>query len=108
MATSYKYSEAVESVRGQRAKRVAMLMAEMTEYGDDPMPFEDACAELGIKQPSQLLPAMYALEFIGAVERFTYVKKSGTRAKFAYRYTDAVEIVDVADYEDDEEEEDGE
>lgn len=101
----YTFVEATTPVTGQRAKRVAGLL-DLLATSDGPLPFDEACEQLGIDQPSQLLPAMYALEFVGAVTRFTYTA-GGTRARVAYQLTDEVEIVGVED-ESEEELADGE
>lgn len=93
----HTYVRATGPVTGQRAKRVAMLLDMLADH-EGPMPFDEACEQLGIEQPSQLLPAMYALEFVGAVDRFTYVAGGrGTRARLAYEFTEAVEEIAIED-----------
>lgn len=94
--SAHRYVEATEPVLGQRAKRVALILDRLAD-ADGPLPFDETCKDLGIEQPSQLLPAMHALEFVGAVKRYSYVAQRGTRARVAYEFTEAVEVIEIED-----------
>lgn len=100
----HSFVKATEPAMGQRAKRVAGIL-DLLADAEGPLPFKDACEQLGIEQPSQLLPAMHALEFVGAVDRYTFVDKQGTRAQVAYAFTERVEIIEIADVLEDDTEE---
>lgn len=81
---SSKFVESKESPTGKKASQVASLMDALVKAKGEPQEFEAMCAEVGIKYPGDIQPAMHALEIAGAVKRFTYVESGSTRKKVAY------------------------
>jgi hypothetical protein len=78
---------------GKRAECVAGMIKLMIEEAPDPVTWADLCDHVGMQHQGQLMPAMHALEFVGAVERFTYVEPGGKKRKTAFKISDEVEII---------------
>lgn len=83
--------KADDNPSGKKAVQVAKML-EVLADSDDPMPFEDVCAAAGVKYPQDVAAAFYALELVGAVVRYTFVKKGATRKQAAYALADDVEV----------------
>lgn len=98
-----RYSLAQDPPRGALAERVVSILEMLADAGEDgPLEFDAICDELDVTNPasrSALLPAMYALEFVGAVDRYTYLGASGTRAKLAFQLSDAVEELYIGEHD---------
>lgn len=78
---------------GKRAACVAGMINMLVEADGEPIPWTEMCDEVGMEHHGQLMPAMHALELVGAVDRYTYVEETGTRAKTAYALADGVGVV---------------
>lgn len=90
--TKHSYVEAKDDPAGKRAACVAGMIALLIDAEGDPVPWTDMCDEVGMEHHGQLMPAMHALELVGAVVRHTYVEETGTRAKVAYALAPDVEV----------------
>ena len=94
-----RYTKATDVPRGVVAKRVGGVLDILADC-DGPKPFSEICDELGIENHasrSALLPAMYALEFVGAIDRYTFVGTTGTRSQLAFEFTESVEALEIED-----------
>lgn len=83
--------KAEDNPSGKKAVQVAKML-EVLSDADEPMPFEDICSAAEVKYPQDVAAAFYALELVGAVDRYTFVKKGTTRKQVAYALADDVEV----------------
>jgi hypothetical protein len=83
---------ATDEPTGKRAACVAGMIKMLCEADGEPIPWTEMCDEVGMEHHGQLMPAMHALELVGAVERYTFAEDTGTRAKVAYALADGVVV----------------
>ncbi len=86
------YVKAQDELRGKRAASVASMIEQLVEAEGEPVTWSDLNDVAGMDHHGQLMPAMIALELIGAVERFEYTDDGGTRAKPAFALAEHVEV----------------
>jgi hypothetical protein len=86
------FTAASDELRGKRASCVAGILKQLVEADGDPVAWADLCDNVGMDHHGQLMPAMHALEMVGAVTRFEYVDGEGTRSKPAFAICDGVEV----------------
>ena len=94
-----RFTKATDAPSGVIARRVAGILDILADC-EGPKAFSEICDELEIDNHasrSALLPAMYALEFVGAIDRFTFVGATGTRSQLAFEFTEAVEELAIED-----------
>lgn len=86
------FIEASDELRGKRASCVAGILKQLVDADGDPIAWSDLCDNVGMDHHGQLMPAMHALEMVGAVRRFEYVDGEGTRSKPAFAINEDVEV----------------
>lgn len=89
-----EYTKAEDPPTGKRAECVAGMIKILIEAGGEPVPWSDMCDEVGMEHHGQLMPAMHALELVGAVERHTYVEPGAKRSKPAFSLAEGVTVYD--------------
>jgi hypothetical protein len=86
----------VEFEKGTKETKVSGQVADLIDFyqqKEDPVIFADACDELDIKYPEDLVPAMHALEQVGILERYDAKKTGnggGNRRSAAYQWVGEV------------------
>lgn len=86
------FVEAQEPLKGKRAAVVARILERLVEADGEPLTFGELLA--GAEHPHQYTPALHALEFVGAVERWEVKSDDGKgKAQTAYSLnTDNVRV----------------
>lgn len=84
------YVQSTDELKGKPAARVADVLEQLIDARGEPVEWEVLCVGAGIEYPAQMLPAMHALELVGAVVRFETVGKR----ELAYALADEVTIVE--------------
>jgi hypothetical protein len=92
MAANTTFVKAQDELRGKRAACVANMIEQLAEADGEPIAWADMCDEAGMDHHGQLMPAMHALELVGAIDRYEY-SDGGTRSKPAFALADGVEVV---------------
>ena len=62
----------------------------LVEAEGEPVAWSEMCDEVGMEHHGQLMPAMHALELVGAVERYSYVEDGATRSKPAFAIAEGI------------------
>jgi len=78
-----KFVKATKPDTGKKFDQVAKMVKAL-QGSKDPVPFEQLCKDAGAKYPQDVQAAMFALEAIGVVTRYTFTDNGSTRAKVAY------------------------
>lgn len=94
--TDLHFVLAEDDPSGKRAQCVAGMIKLLVDADGEPIPWTELCDEVGMEHHGQLMPAMHALELVGAVDRYTYVDGDGkgTRAKVAFALADGVGVLE--------------
>jgi len=61
-------------------------MIDTLRKSDDPIGFTDLCNKVGAKYPQDVQAAMFALESVGIITRWTYAEEGSTRSRIAYKW----------------------
>lgn len=86
------FVKAQDELRGKRAACVASVIEQLIEAEGEPVAWSDLMDNAGMDHHGQLMPAMHALEMVGAVERYEYTDDGGTRSKPAFALAEDVEV----------------
>jgi hypothetical protein len=73
---------------GVKAEQVAKMIGAL-QKSKDPIAFDTLCKQVGAKYPQDVQAAMFALDIIGAVKRYTFVEEGSTRSRVAYGWVAA-------------------
>jgi hypothetical protein len=87
-----KFVPAKNDPTGKRAQCVAGMIEILAEANGEPVPWPEMCDKVGMDHHGQLMPAMHALELVGAVERFTFAVNGSTRPQTAFALAKGVEV----------------
>lgn len=89
------FIEAREPLKGKRAAVVAQWLQMIVEAGSDGVVTWDELTQ-GVDHPHQYMPALHALEMVGAIQRWSY-SESGTRGtKVAFSLSEHVQVENVS------------
>lgn len=88
-----KFVQSTRELSGRPAQRVADVLEQLIDAEGEPIEWEILCAGADIEYPAQMMPAMYALELVGAVVRFDCIDESTLRTTLAFALADEVTIV---------------
>lgn len=88
-----QFVKATEELRGKRAACVAGIIRTLIDAEGEVIKWADLCDAVGMYHHGQLMPAMHALELVGAVERYAYTDGEGTRGKPAFAIAEGIELV---------------
>lgn len=92
---AYSFVKDEKELTGKRANCVAGIIRQLVEAEGKPVAYADLLAEVEMAdQPAQMMPAMHALELVGAVERYTYVEPGKKKPRIAYALREGVEVDD--------------
>lgn len=86
-----EFVRARNELRGKRAACVAGIIRQLLD--GEIHKWTDLCDAVGMDHHGQLMPAMHALEMVGAVERYVYTDGEGTRGKPAFQIAEGIELV---------------
>jgi hypothetical protein len=85
MATTIEYTKDESKVTGTKFEQVVKMIALM-QKSDTPIAFQDLCDKVGAKYPQDVQAAMFALESVGIIDRYSYVEEGSTRSRIAYKW----------------------
>lgn len=89
----HSFVKAESELKGKRADCVSRIIEQLVEAEGEPVAYVDLLTEVEMAdQPAQMMPAMHALELVGAVERYTYVEPGKTKSRLAYALKKGVEV----------------
>jgi len=91
MATKSKFVKAKDHPTSSKAQQVAKILLGLVD-SDGPVPFETLCEQAEAKYPQDVVAAMYALEMVGAVTRYTFNESGSTKTKVAYQINPKVKV----------------
>lgn len=78
-------------LRGKRAAVVARMVEQLVEANGEPVTWDELIN--GVEHPHQYTPALIALELVGAIQRWDFIKPGSSKHSTAYALnTDAVEV----------------
>lgn len=83
--------KAKDNPKGTKASQVAKMLLALVD-SEEPIAFDDLCADAGAKYPTDVVAAMHALEMVGAVERYTFNDKGTTKTRTAYKINPKVKV----------------
>jgi hypothetical protein len=86
------FVKAEDELRGKRAACVASMIEQLVEAEGEPVEWSVMCDTAGMDHHGQLMPAMHALELVGAIVRYEYTDDGGTRSKPAFALAEGVEV----------------
>lgn len=95
--SNHSFIEAKDELRGKRASCVAGMIKLLVEAEGEPIPWDELCDSVGMDHHGQLMPAMHALELVGAVDRFAYVESGATRSRPAFAIAEGIDLVEEVD-----------
>lgn len=88
-----KFVKSEQELKGKRAECVSRIIEQLVEAKGEPVEYAELLAEVDMSdQPAQMMPAMHALELVGAVERYTYTEPGRTKPRIAYALREGVEV----------------
>lgn len=88
-----QFVKSEDELKGKRAECVSGIIEMLVEAEGDPVAYAELLEEVGMQdQPAQMMPAMHALELVGAVDRYTYTESGKTKARVAYALREGVEV----------------
>jgi hypothetical protein len=61
-------------------------MIGLMQKSDTPIAFQELCDKVGAKYPQDVQAAMFALESVGIIDRYSYVEDGSTRSRIAYKW----------------------
>lgn len=98
--SNHAFVEDERELSGKRAQCVAGIIRMLAEADGEPIAWTDLCDSVGMDHHGQLMPAMHALELVGAIDRYSYVENGATRSKPAFALADGVAVtIEVDDGE---------
>ncbi len=97
--SDHAYVPDERELSGKRAKCVAGMIKLLVEADGEPIAWSDMCDSVGMDHHGQLMPAMHALELVGAIDRYSYVEDGATRSKPAFALADGVAVEELDDGE---------
>lgn len=86
--TTIEYTKDSSKQTGTKFEQVAKMI-DLLRKSDDPIAFSNSdgtglCERVGAKYPQDVQAAMFALDIVGAVERYTFVTEGSTKSRIAY------------------------
>lgn len=78
------YTKVEEPPRGKKAAQVAGILKTMQSNPGIPIDFDQACMDVGLKYPQDVIAAGIALELTEFVDRYQLSTEVGHRAKTFY------------------------
>lgn len=92
---AYSFVKDEKELTGKRANCVAGIIRQLVEAEGEPVAYADLLDEVEMgDQPAQMMPAMHALELVGAVQRYSYVESGKKKPRIGYALKEGVEISD--------------
>jgi hypothetical protein len=91
-AASNTYTKATDELSGKRAACVAGMIELLADAKGEPVEWTHMCSEVGMDHQGQLMPAMHALELVGAIDRYTYIENGGSRQRVAFALAEGVTV----------------
>jgi hypothetical protein len=85
MATAIEYTKDTTKVTGTKFEQVVKMVGLM-QKSDTPIAFQELCDKVGAKYPQDVQAAMFALESVGIIDRYSYVEEGSTRSRIAYKW----------------------
>lgn len=92
MTAQMVFTGAERAPSGTRAAAVAKILERLVEAEGEPLTLDELMR--GMSHSQQYIPALHALELVGAVERWTYRNRGKTKLQFAYSLAEGVEVVE--------------
>ena len=83
--TTVEFTRDSAKVTGTKFEQV-VKMIDVLRKSEDPIGFTDLCDKVGAKYPQDVQAAMFALESVGIVTRYTYAEEGSTRSRIAYKW----------------------
>lgn len=85
MATAIEYAKDNTKDTGKKFEQTVKMIDALRKSAD-PIAFQTLCDKVGAKYPQDIQAAMFALETVGIIERYTYVEEGSTRSRIAYKW----------------------
>lgn len=79
-------------LRGKRAAVVARMIEQIVHAAGDPVTWDELTQ--GVEHEHQYTPALIALELVGAIERYEYIKPGSSKHSTAYALSEEVRVDD--------------
>jgi hypothetical protein len=91
---TYSFVKDEKELNGKRANCVAGIIEQLIEADGQPVAYAELLESVEMAdQPAQMMPAMNALELVGAIERYTYVEPGKKKPRLAFALRGEVEVV---------------
>lgn len=88
-----QFVQSEDELKGKRAECVSGIIEGLVAADGDPIPYAELLEAVGMSdQPAQMMPAMVALELVGAIIRYTYTEIGKTKSRLAFALSEDVEI----------------
>lgn len=72
-----------EEKQGKKYTQVAEMI-DVLRKSKEPVPFKALCESAGVKYEQDVQAAMFALELVSFIDRYSYVEEGSTRKQVAY------------------------
>ena len=83
--TNVEFTKDTAKPSGVKFEQVGKMIDALRK-SDAPIGFNDLCKKVGAKYPQDVQAAMFALDIVGAIERYTFVEEGSTRSLTAYAW----------------------